>query len=224
MNFRNTAFRLLLLPAVAAVALLSTSCTGPRLNYYNEDLALSRYREAIMLFPPLGRDALPADYRGELGKYYQMALSRYTQGQITCANTIPDLKSALQPGNLMINGTVNMKEVTAIARTVGGNSALTIRVIEFKRYPPFRMVVEIIWLDCLSGNMIARMYDDIDMTDTETSYRFDNYIGDGYARSLYEQFTHYKALAETAALKPTVFMQFVADYTIRKLTDQVGDS
>jgi len=217
-------FKTLAVVAVVATGVFLTSCSSPRIKYYDESVALSRYKESIMLVPPLSQDPLMYENCQELGKFYQMALSQYTQGQITNAGTIPSLKLSIQWENIIKNGNVNLKEVTTIARTLGCNSAVTVNVIDFKRYPPFRMVVDIIWVDCLSGNMIARMYDDIDMTDSETSYRFENYIGDGYARSVYEQFTPYKALSQTAALKPTVFFQFVADYSTRQIMDEVSDS
>ena len=210
--------------AAILIGILLPSCSSPRIKYYDESLAVARYKEALMLVPPLSQDPLLNDSCQELGKYYQMSLSQYTQAQVTNAGTIPALKQSIMWENLINNGNVNLKEVSTIARTLGCNSAITIQIIDYKRFPPFRMVVDVIWVDCLSGNIIARMYDDIDMTDAETSYRFENYIGDGYVRSVYEQFTPYKALSKTAALKPSIFLQFVANYSTRKIMDQVSDS
>lgn len=209
--------------ALTAMLLLS-GCSTPKIKYIDPVVAKARISEPLLLITPLNPDASLQKEMQYLGKAYLTSINNRVSGQITYAGSIESLQRDISPDNLITNGVINTKEVAMIGKTLGCNSAVTIRVIQFKQYPPFRMVVELSWIDCLSGNTMARLYEDIDMTDSETDYRFSNFVGDGPARTAYESFAYYKALSPTASLKPTDFMRFVAAYSSRILFDRVDDS
>ena len=195
--------------------LFLAACSTPRVRIQDKEVALSRANEPILLVTPLHQDASMDDPCRELGNYYVMAISSRLEGTITYSGNIESLARAVSWHNLISNGAVNITEVATIARNLGCNSAVTIRVISYKQYPPFRMVVEMLWIDCLSNSLIGRLYDDIDMTNTDINYKFENYVGDGPGRAAYETFTYapYKGLSKTASLQPVVFLNFVADYS-----------
>jgi len=217
-----SSLRRLLLPAMAL--LLLAGCTYPRLKNLDPVTAKARISEPILLIPPLNNNpnfVKPMQY---LGTSYLTAVNNRVGNQVTYAAHIESLHKAINYENLITNGVVNSREVATIARTIGCNSVITVRVLEYKQYPPFRMVLEMQWIDSLTANTISRLYQIVDMTDAETDYRFSNYSGDGPARTAYEQFAYYKAISETAALKPTDFMDFVAAYSSKILFDQAEDS
>ncbi len=193
--------------------LFLAACSSPRVELLNKETAISRSREPLLLISPLSsKESLQKDCV-KLGKFFLVGVSSRIKGQITYSGNIESLTQAVNWKNLINNGTVNVKEVATISRTLGCNSAVTIRILDFKRYPPFRMVVEVLWIDSLSNLVLGRLYDDIDMTNTDTYYKFCNYVGDGPARTTYETFTYapYQAISKTAALQPSTFMNYVAD-------------
>ncbi len=193
--------------------LLLAACSSPRVELISKETAISRSKEPLLIISPLSPEESLKNDCEQLGNFFLIAISSRIKGQITYSGNIESLKKAVNWGNLINNGTVNVKEVATISRTIGCNSAVTIRILDFKRYPPFRMVVEVLWIDSLSNIVLGRLYDDIDMTNTDTSYKFNNYVGDGPARTTYETFTYapYQGISQTASLKPSTFMNFVAD-------------
>lgn|GEM_PF-2359903 len=217
-------FLLSRLAGLAVALLVLAGCTYPRLNNLDPVTAQARIKEPILLIPPLSSNNSTMKAMKYLGQSFHNAINNRVGNQVTYAATIESLDKSIMPENMITNGVVNSREAATIARTVGCNSVITIRVLDYKPYPPFRMVVELQWIDSQTGNTISRLYQIIDMTDSETDYRFRSYAGDGPARIAYEQFTYYKAISETAALKPTDFMDFVAAYSSKILFDQVEES
>lgn len=213
-----------LVPAILCAIFLS-ACSTPKVKYIDPPLSRNRAQEPVFLVPPLNPDPGMKDICSELGRYYLNAFSANLPGQVTYAGNIESLTRAMLWDNIVNNGQVNTKEVSTIARTLGCNSAFTVRVMLYKQYPPFRMVVEMLWIDCLSGNVIAKLYDDVDMTNSDVAYRFENYVGDGPTRTVYETFTvaPYKGLAKTAELKPSTFLNFVADYSTNIMVSEATD-
>jgi len=214
----------LCLSLLAGIGLMLSGCTYPKINQFDPVTARARFSEPILLIPPLNPNVEMVKPMKILGQFYLSAINNRINNQLTYAGNIESLEKTIMPENMIINGMVNIKEAAGIARTLGCNSVITIRVHEFKQYPPFRIVLEMQWIDAQTGNNLSRLYQIVDMTDAETDYRFSSYVGDGPARYAYEQFAYYKGLSETASLQPAVFLNFTAFYSTKILFDQIEDS
>lgn len=202
--------------------LVICGCTSTRVHILEDDTAKARIDEPILLFKPITRDSLLKNVCLSLGSFYSIELPKRVNGQVVYSENVDAMGGAEERSNIMKNGVINTKEVAAIASTLGCNSALTVQLIEIKRYPPFRMVIELLWIDSKTGDVIGKLYQDVDLTDSETNYRFSNFVGQGPAKEFYERFFYSQDLYQSAYLSPLRFRHFVAAYTTRVLFGDIG--
>jgi hypothetical protein len=158
-----------------------------------------------------------------LGEYFNVELPQRVNGQVVYSKNVSTLKEVVTWENMIQNGVVNTNEAATIAKTMGCDSAVTIRILELKHYPPFRMVIIMLWIDAQTGNVIGRLYNDVDLSDSETNYRFKNFVGQGPAKDVYEKFFYSEDLYHSAFLMPNEFRRFVAAYSTAIMFQSVTD-
>lgn len=207
---------------LATVSFLFAGCVSRKVNILEEDTAKLRINEPILLFPPLTSNSRLNLVCKKLGKYFSIEVPKRVNGPVIYASNIDALETARTWNNLIKNGTVNTMEAATIGKTVGCNSVLTCQILEIKQYPPFRMVVLLYWIDSETGNIIGKLYQDIDISDSETSYRYSNFVGQGISKDVYEQVFYSEDRYHSAYLMPQEFYRFVAAYTSRVLFGDIN--
>jgi hypothetical protein len=219
---KNGKMRFLPFLFCAFAALLISGCSSTRLHIDEQALAELRMKEPLLLFPPLVSNTKLNQISADLGKYYNIEVPKRVHGTVIYSTNIETLKQAQSWNNLIKNGAVNTMEAAAIAKSVGCNSVLTCQLMAINQYPPFRMVLNLIWIDADTGTIIGRLYQDVDLSDSETNYRFSNFVGQGPAKEVYEKLWYSQDLYQTAYLMPQEFFRFSAAYTTRALFGEVS--
>jgi hypothetical protein len=208
---------------LAVFSALCAGCVSHKVNILEENIAKLRINEPILLFPPLTSNPRLNVVCKDLGKYYNIELPKRVNGPVIYASNIDALDAAKTWNNLIKNGTVNTMEAATIGKTVGCNSVLTCQILEIQQYPPFRIVVLLFWIDSETGNIIGKLYQDIDISDSETSYRYSNFVGQGVSKDVYEQIFYSEDRYHSAYLMPQEFYRFVAAYTSRVLFGELSE-
>ncbi len=220
--FQRFMYSVFLVVASFALLPLLSSCNSSKVSVEQQICEL-RIKEPIFLLPPVAQSIQMNQLCETLGAYYNVELPKRVKGQVVYAKNIDSLKEVLTWNNLMKNGAVNAREAAAIGKSNGCDSVLAIQIMNAQMYPPFRMVVAMQWIDCDTANIIGRLYQDVDLTDSETKYRFRNFVGQGPAKEVYEEFAYSEALYQTASLKPEEFKRFVAAYSATLLFGETSD-
>ena len=206
----------------AFLAFLVSGCSSTRLHIDEQALAELRMKEPLLLFPPLTSNSKLGRISEDLGKCYNVEVPKRVNGTVIYSNNIDTLNHAQSWSNLIKNGAVNTMEAAAIGKSVGCSSVLTCQIMTINQYPPFRMVVNLLWIDADTGTIIGRLYQDIDLSDSETNYRFSNFVGHGPAKEIYVKLWYSQDLYQTAYLMPQEFFRFTAAYTTRMLFGEVS--
>lgn len=211
---------------VSVLLLLLSGCVSKQINIRQEALAKQRYNETILLFPPLSSNSRYNNIVHDLGKYYNVEIPKRMKGQVIYAHNIDSIShvdNVQAWNNLMKNGTVDIAEAAAIGKTMGAKSVLTCQILAINQYPPFRMVVQLEWIDTDSATVIGSLYQDVDLADSETNYRYKNFVGGGLAAQAYEQIFYSEDKYQTAYLMPQEFYRFVAAYSCEVLFSQTDE-
>ncbi len=203
--------------------LLSASCSSTRVNINEIELARVRINEPVLVIPPLTANPRLNIVAKDLGKYYRIEVPKRVNGGVIYAEDIPALNEAQSWNNLIKNGAVNSMEAASMAKNVGCNSALSVQILEIKQFPPFRIVVQLLWVDSSTGNIIGKLFQDIDVSDTETEHRFKSFSGQGPGQEVYERVMYSKDKYQTAYLMPQQFFHFAAAYSTRVLFGEASD-
>jgi hypothetical protein len=202
---------------------LFSGCSSTRINIIDQETARARLKEPILLFPPISPKPQLSEVCKNMGRYYRTELPKRVDGQVIFANDVEALHKAEEWNNMMKSGSVNIKEVSVIAKTLGCPSTVTCQIYEINPYPPFKVVVNMLWIDSESGKVIGKLYQDIDLADSETSYRYSCYVGQGPMEEVYEKFFYSKDKYHTAWLMPQEFYRFAAAYSTRILFGDTSD-
>jgi len=219
--YRAVALKFILL---SIVCVMLQGCNSTKIYIEEKELAKIRMTEPILVIQPLTPNPRLNTVAASLGKYYSIEVPKRMKGTVLYSSNITSLKNAQTWNNLIRNGTVNTMEAAAIGKTVGSESVLTCQILELNQFPPFRITLELLWIDTSTGNIIGRLYQDIDLADADTNYRFSNFAGQGPARELYETFAYSKDLYQTAYLMPQEFYRFSAAYSTKVLFGDVSDT
>lgn len=221
-TFKTGKTQTLYLLLFAFLTLLVSGCSSTRLHIDEQALAELRMKEPLLLFPPLTSNTKLNRISEDLGRCYNVEVPKRVHGTVIYSNNIETLSHAQSWNNLIKNGAVNTMEAAAIGKSVGCSSVLTCQIMSINQYPPFRMVVNLLWIDSDTGTIIGRLYQDIDLSDSETNYRFSNFVGQGPAKEVYEKLWYSQDLYQTAYLMPQEFFRFTAAYTTRMLFGEVS--
>jgi len=211
---------------VSVSILFLSGCVSRQIYIRQEVLAKQRLSESILLFPPLTSNSRYNTIVKDLGKYYNVEIPKRMKGQVIYAQnieTISHLDNVQAWNSLMKNGTVNLAEAAAIGKTVGAKSVLTCQILAINQYPPFRMVIQLEWIDSDTGTVIGSLYHDVDLADSETNYRYKNFVGGGFAAQAYEQIFYSEDKYQTAYLMPQEFYRFVAAFSSEVLFSQMDE-
>ncbi|OGV54725.1 MAG: hypothetical protein A2X49_09640 [Lentisphaerae bacterium GWF2_52_8] len=207
--------------AMAGLAIfLAAGCASTKVVILAPEMAEERTKEPLLLLPPVASRPELLSTASALGKYLNVEVPKRVSGTVTYGGNIDSLKNIATWNNLIKNGSLNASEMAAIGKTVGCNSVLGCQILELNPYPPFRMVNQYLWVDSETGNVIARLYHDINLADSETNYRFKNYAGQGPAKQLYEAFFYSEDLYQTAYLMPEEFNRFSAAFSAAVLFEE----
>jgi hypothetical protein len=205
------------------ILFLAVGCVSRKVTILTKELAKQRINEPVLVFPPLTSKSNLSNVAEKLGRYYSLEVPKRVNGPVVYASNIDSLKDASDWHNLIKNGTVNTMEVAAMGKALNCSSVLTCRILEINQYPPFRIVLQLNWIDSDSGNIIGKLYQDIDLADSETKYRYKNYVGQGLAAEAYEQIFYSEDKYQTAYLMPQEFYRYAASYTCNVLFGDVKD-
>ncbi|OGV31298.1 MAG: hypothetical protein A2020_01610 [Lentisphaerae bacterium GWF2_45_14] len=209
-----------------ASAVFLQSCVSRQIHMHQELLAKQRFNESILLFPPLSSDSRLNSLINDMGKYYNTEIPKRMKGQVIYAQNIEafEQQNNVRAWNgLMKNGSINIDEAAAMGRTLGTKSVLTCQILEVNQYPPFRMVVKLNWIDTDTATSIGSLYQDVDLSDSETNYRYRNFAGGGLVAQAYEQVFYSEDKYQTAYLMPQEFYRFVAAFTTEVLFGQTKE-
>jgi len=219
------ALRILTVPlaVLSFISIFCAGCSSTRVNIEEIELARVRINEPVLLFPPLTPNPRLNVVAADLGRYYRGEIPKRTNGPVVYADDINALVEAQKWNNLIKNGTVNSMEAAIIGKNLGCDSVITIQIMDIDQYPPFRMTINMLWIDSSTGNVIGKLFQDIDLADSETNHRFSSFVGQGPAREVYEKIMYSKDVYQTSYLKPQDFYRFVAAYSTRVLFGEVSD-
>ncbi len=211
----------LLLPCLL-LALLMASCNTTRVDVQKER-AKVLIAQPILLLSPVTN--LPQMERAcdSLGSYFSVEVPKRSKGNVLYSKNIPGLKSLATWDNLVKNGDINSSELASMAKAVGCQSVIAVQILEYNQYPPFKMVVVMVWIDSETGNIIGKIYNDVDIGDTQINYRYKSFSGQGPLKVLSEEFIYKEDLYQTAYLMPEKFKLFVASFTTNILFKEAED-
>jgi len=196
---------------------LFTGCASTRLTVKSKELALTKVDKAILIIPPLSPNLSDEKACERLGLAFTSEIPKLINGQIIYARNIEALQKTISWSNLMKNGAINTDEVVTMAKTVGCSTALTCRIIEYKKYPPFKMVVSLLWIDVETESIIARAYNNVDIADYETEHKFATFAGHGPVKRVYEELTYSTDTKHSASLSPNKFCDYVSAHSTQML-------
>jgi len=189
---------------------LVCSCASSKLTVKSKELAMMEIEKPILVIPPIAADISLLKPAGILGRAFSSEIPKMINGQVVYANNVRALENSLSWNNLVRNGVIDTQECITIAKTVECSSVFACRIIEFKKYPPFRMVVNLMWIDVETGDILAKAYNNVDMMDFETEQKFAAFSGHGVVKRGYEKLTYSTELKHTASLSPKKFCEYVA--------------
>ena len=205
----------------SAISLTITSCTSPRIEYSDREIAIKRFNQPMLLIQPITKNIDNQKYTTTIGDNLKTVLNKKFGGRVIYSDDIEGLKQQFSYSELLKNGQVNTDEVVKLGNLLKTNSILVCEVIDYNPYPPFRATTDLTWFDTTSGKIIARLYQNIDLNDLETRHRYSTYSGDGVGRNIYEFYFYAKSKSQTASLMPQTFMKFIADYSSEVLFNDI---
>ena len=193
-----------------ATVLFITSCASTNKVIKSKELAMIEIEKPILIITPLTNDVELDKMAKTLGTAFSAEIPKLINGQVVYAQNISSLEKTLNWDNLVKNGVINIQECITMAETVGCSSVFVCRIIEYKKYPPFRMVLNMMWIDVETGDILAKAYNNVDVMDFETEQKFATFSGHGPIKRVYEQFSYSSDLQHSAALSPKKFSHYVA--------------
>lgn len=195
--------------AVGCIVIMS-SCASSKISMKSKELALMEIEKSILVLPPLTSDLSMLKSIDAMGTAFSSEIPKMINGEVVYAKNVRSLESSLNWKNLVRNGVINISECVTMGKTVGCSSVFACRVISFKKYPPFKMVVNLLWIDVETGDVLARAYNNLDMMDFETEQKFATFSGHGPVKRVYEEFSYKSDLKHSASLSPKKFCEYVA--------------
>lgn len=202
---------------------LITSCASTKVTVLNKERALLEIEKPILVIPPLSDDIELKDVCNVLGDAFTSEIPKLINGPVIYAKNIRSLDNSLGWNNLIKNGSVNLEECITIAKNVGCSSIFVCRILEYKKYPPFKMVVVLKWIDVETGDILAKAYNNVDILDPETANKFSTFSNHGPIRKVYEQFDYRTEREHSASLSPKQFDQYVAANSTQLLFGDLFD-
>lgn len=211
--------------SVAFAVMLSAlcSCNNTKVDLQKERCAFL-LGQPILLMMPISALQTSEKTCESLGSYLSVEVPKRVKGNVIYSRNVQGLRDLSNWQNLTENGEINCNEVAAMAKTVGCQSAITVQILEYKQYPPFKMVVMMHWIDADTGNIVGKVYNDVDASDTAVNYRYRCFSGQGPLKELYEEFSFSEDLYHTASLSPERFKLFVATFTSNVMFKTAEDS
>ena len=194
------------------LTLSTASCVSKQ---ENDDLKLAPFEgDTVLIIPPLSDDS---NLNDQIGRSMTSNLVRKVSSDVRYAGDIPKLNSALQKGNLLVDGQVNMLEVTKIGAAVNTRDVICVRVTSYTLYPPQSLSCVIISRRLEGQKYKQRVaYMDIDMQDIEHRKEFADFVGGSLRGPLGDRFVKKTNVnAEAAMLSNNQFYKF-AGYKISK--------
>jgi len=207
----------------AAAALFACSCNNTQVTVQKTSAAYL-ITQPILLITPISNLQGADRTCDSLGNYFQIETQKRVKGTVKYSKEVPGLSGLATFGNLVKNGDINTNEAAAMAKTIGCQSVIVIQVVEYKQYPPFKMVVAMHWIDADTGNTIGKVYNDVDTSDSQINYRYKCFSGQGPLKEIYEEFQFSEDLYQTASLMPEKFKLFVATFTANVMFKTAEDS
>lgn len=204
---------------LSLAALCSCATTKVEVQQERAELLI---KEPMLLIVPLANSSYMDKTCETLGTYFKGEVPKRVKGKVVYSSDIPGLKTLATWDNLIKNGELNANEVATMAKTIGCASALSIQVLDYQSYPPFRMIVQLLWVDAETGNVIGRLYNDVDISDSQVNYRYRSFSGQGPVKELYEEFAYSEDLYHTSYLMPERFKLFVAAFSATIMFQEVG--
>ena len=196
-----------------ALLFFTASCASTKVVVKDKERALIAIEKSILIIPPLSINENLASTCDVLGMAFSAEIPKLVEGHVVYAKNIKSLEKSLNWKNLVKNGVINIKECQSIAATVGCSSIFVCRLIQYKEYPPFKMVLNTMWIDVETGDVLARAYNNVDLLDFETQHKFATFAGHGPVKQIYEKFDYSTELKHTASLSPKKFSQYVAAHS-----------
>lgn len=217
------AVKLAFLLAVPVLALSLCACNTTKVDVQKERASFLLTQPILLVMPVSG---LPSSERlcSSLGSYFSVEVPKRVKGNVIYTSNVQGLKDLASFSNIVKNGELNGNEAASMAKTIGCQSAIVVQILEFKQYPPFKMVVEMLWVDAETGNIVGKVYNDVDASDTQVNYRYRCFSGQGPLKELYEEFSYSEDLFKTASLSPEKFKLFVAAFTSNVMFKTAEDS
>lgn len=223
MSFAKASARVFMAAALFALASLLAGCNNTKVDVQKERAAFLLTQPALLI-APVSSIAASERLCDSLGSYFSVEVPKRFKGNVIYSKNVPGLKDGSVFSNLVKNGELNCNEAASMAKTIGCQSALTIQILEYKQYPPFKMVVVMHWIDAETGNIVGKVYNDVDASDTQVNYRYRCFSGQGPMKELYEEFNFSEDLYQTANLSPEQFKRFVSAFTSNVMFKTAEDS
>jgi len=209
-----------LFAGLLAAALCSCNSTKAEVQKDRAKVLLS---QPILIVSPVSNLPQMEKTCDTLGGYFNVEVSKRAKGNVLYSKNIPGLKPLSNWDNLVKNGDVNANELASMAKAVGCQSAIAVEILEYNQYPPFKMVIVMIWIEAETGNIVGKVYNDVDIGDTQINYHYKSFSGQGPLKQLYEEFQFSEDLYQTAYLMPEKFKLFVAAFTTNVLFKEAED-
>ncbi|MCH2204320.1 MAG: hypothetical protein MK132_00395 [Lentisphaerales bacterium] len=194
------------------LVLCTVSCASKK---DNNDLKLAPFEgDTVLIIPPLSDDS---NLNNELGRSMTSNLIRKISSDVRYAGDIPKLQSALQKSNLIVDGQVNMLEVSKIGAAVNAKDVICVKVTSYTLYPPQSLSCVIISRRLDGQKYKQRVaYMNVHMEDIEDRKEFADFVGGSLRGPLGDRFIKKTDVnAEAAMLSNKQFYRF-AGYKISK--------
>lgn len=201
--------------------LILNSCAETKV-LVQEEKAAKLVNESIMLITPVAMKQNLEKECIRLGSSFQVEIKKRVKGAVIYSYDVPGLRPLSTWDNMVKNGEINKSEAASMAKSIGCSSVVTVRVLEYKQYPPFKMVIEMLWIDSDTGNLIGSLYNDVDVTDSAINYRYRCFSGQGPVKELYEEFAYSEDVFHTASLSPDSFKTFAAAFCSVVMFENAG--
>jgi hypothetical protein len=191
-----------------ALCFFITSCS----NFFkkeNPDLITPPFEgNCILIIPPISNDPVVTE---AVGKSMTSNLLHTLSSDVRYAADIDKLKPALNNGNLMADGQINMDEASKIGSAVNANEVICTRVTAYSPYPPQKIAC-VIMVRTLEGSRYRQRvsYVNVDLKNPADQKEFAQFAKGELRGPLGDRFIKKENVnAEAAMLSNNEFLNYV---------------
>ena len=188
-----------------------------------ENYGLSKFHlgKKILFCSPITPKKENYKFAKSLGKYFYLELVRYSKGGLINSATLQNTRDVITWDNIIVDGSVNLDELSYIAETLKCDTFLVTRVLDSSNFPPYQAVILVEWYDTKSKKLLAKLHNNSNLDFGNTKNKFEVYLMKKNKFTGENLFSDNASL-KTALLKPEEFQKFIAHIAVQGLLPELN--